>query len=905
MNFSNLKTKPKILIGICSPMILLLVLGGVAVYNINTIVKTSGWVDHTRVVLAEASGIIGSAVDMETGMRGYLLAGEEGFLDPYKGGEKQTYERIGSLKETVNDNPKQVKRLEEVEKILREWQSEVTEPTIGLRREIGDAKTMNDMADLVGEARGKKFFDKFRGQIATFIGREASLLKERRAEFQTAQGSVGENFKLVNDTVGWVDHTHVVLAQAASILAHAVDMETGMRGFLLAGREEFLAPYKNGQKAFFAGMKDLQKTVDDNPAQVARLKKTEKIIGDWIAQVTDPAIKMRRQVGPGKGSVTLQDIETLVAAKKGKVFFDAFRAGIAEFSKIEADLMAKRQQTAVTAKKKVDDGLAVMKTNEGWVTHTYEVIERANSILASAVNMETGMRGYLLAGEEGFLAPYTDGSKRFFELTASLSKTVNDNPAQVKLLAETVDNIKAWKSEVTEPTIALRRQIGDAKTMDDMADVVGQAKGKVYFDKFRQIMADFGAEEEGLMKQRQEDNLSTVSNTYFIIAACIILAIAIGVTLAWLIGNAIANPIILMTRTMGELAEGNLEVDIPAQGRVDEIGDMAATVQVFKDNAIKVKEMTAEQEASRADQEAKEKHDQEEKEAAAKRTEEEKRETMVKLADDFETSVGQVVQSVTSSSAQMKASAQAMSSTAEETDSQSTAVAAAAEQASANVQTVAAAAEELSASIAEIGRQVTKSSEIAGDAVEKAQQTDEQVRGLANAANKIGEVVEMITDIAEQTNLLALNATIEAARAGDAGKGFAVVASEVKSLAAQTAKATDEISAQIDGIQAATDDAVSAIQDIGKTIGDVNDITTTIAAAVEEQSAATEEIARNVQQAAQGTDEVTLNITGVTKAASETGEAAGEILKVSGGLEDQSEMLRHEVEKFLETVRAA
>jgi methyl-accepting chemotaxis protein len=214
MKFSNLKTKPKILIGICSPMVLLLILGGISVYNINTIVDTNERVSHTHEVLGSAADIVGSAVDMETGMRGYLLAGKEVFLAPYKGGEKATYERIKALQEVVNDNPKQVERLVEMEKILREWQAKVTEPTIVLRRNIGDAKTMNDMAALVGEARGKKIFYKFRGQIGTFIGREADLLKQRRAEFQTAQGSVGENFKMVNDSVGWVNHTHEVLAQA-------------------------------------------------------------------------------------------------------------------------------------------------------------------------------------------------------------------------------------------------------------------------------------------------------------------------------------------------------------------------------------------------------------------------------------------------------------------------------------------------------------------------------------------------------------------------------------------------------------------------------------------------------------------------------------------------------------------
>ncbi len=196
IKFANLKTKPKILISICSPLVLLMMLGGVSVYSINSIVGTNERVNHTQVVLGDAAAIVGSAVDMETGMRGYLLAGQDGFLDPYRGGEEATYNGIKALQETVNDNPKQVERLAAAEKVLREWQANVTEPTIALRRDIGDAQTMNDMAKLVGEARGKVYFDKFRGQIATFIGREATLLSERRGEFQAAQGAVGENFGL-------------------------------------------------------------------------------------------------------------------------------------------------------------------------------------------------------------------------------------------------------------------------------------------------------------------------------------------------------------------------------------------------------------------------------------------------------------------------------------------------------------------------------------------------------------------------------------------------------------------------------------------------------------------------------------------------------------------------------------
>ena len=881
--FSNLKTKPKILMGILSPMILLFILGGVSISSVSSIVDTNKWVEHTNNVLGDAASIVGSAVDMETGMRGYLLAGEEGFLDPYTGGEKATYEGIDALKQTVNDNPKQVERLEEVERILREWQEQVTEPTIALRREIGDADTMNDMAALVGEARGKVFFDAFREQIATFIGREAALLSERRSEFQGAQTSVGENFGLVQNTTGWVGHTHEVLAAAAQLLADAVDMETGMRGYLLAGEESFLEPYNNGKTAFFEGMQALKKTVGDNPAQVERLQETETIISNWVEQVTEPAIALRRQVSAG--TRTLQDVQNLVNRKVGKKFFDAFRAQIAAFSQVERNLMAEREETAAGAGTKVSTDLQVMNENEAWVTHTYGVIEQANQVLAAAVDMETGMRGYLLAGQDEFLAPYTDGARKFFALVASLSQTVNDNPAQVQLLAELEQTIREWQENVTEPAIALRRNIGDAKTMDDMADLIGEARGKKYFDAFRQIMGDFQAEESGLMVQRQESNTATVDFTYMIIGICIAVAVAIGIVLAWIIGNGIANPIRRMTEAMGLLAERDMEAEIPGTDRSDEIGAMAGAVQVFKDSMIEADRLA---EAARK----------EEKDRA------ERTRNMEELTSAFDDKAGEMTQALSTSATELQATAQNMATTAEQSSRQTGAVATASEEATANVQTVAAATEELSKSIEEIGRHVGQSNTIAQRAVEEAGRTNDTVKGLVDAAQKIGEVVDLISDIAEQTNLLALNATIEAARAGDAGKGFAVVASEVKSLANQTAKATEEIAAQINAMQAVSGEAVGAIEGIGSTIGEISEIATTIASAVEEQGAATHEIARNVQEAASGNQEVSSNIGGVTEAAAETGKAADQVLSAAGELSQQSENLRNQVDGFLKNVRA-
>ena len=358
-----------------------------------------------------------------------------------------------------------------------------------------------------------------------------------------------------------------------------------------------------------------------------------------------------------------------------------------------------------------------------------------------------------------------------------------------------------------------------------------------------------------------------------------------GLVIAAILGSLISNPVISMTKAMGSLAEGDLSANIPAQGRGDEIGDMAGAVQVFKDNAIRTKELEAEAEKQKI------------------RAEEEKKALMMKMADDFQASVGGVVNAVSSAATEMQSSATALSATAEQTSNQATTVAAASEEASTNVQTVASASEELSSSISEISRQVAQSTQIANSAVAEVEGANEKVKGLAEAANKIGEVVALITDIADQTNLLALNATIEAARAGDAGKGFAVVASEVKNLATQTAKATEEIAAQIGGIQGATEEAVVAIGSIGSTINEMSEISSAIAAAVEEQGAATQEIARNVEQAAQGTGEVSSNITDVQQAAGETGSSAGQMLSAATELSQQSETLRSEVDKFLENIR--
>ncbi|MBJ3778412.1 methyl-accepting chemotaxis protein [Acuticoccus mangrovi] len=526
--------------------------------------------------------------------------------------------------------------------------------------------------------------------------------------------------------------------------------------------------------------------------------------------------------------------------------------------------------------------LGFLNKSSQWQTHTYEVLGQLDRVLLAMVNQETGLRGYLVAGDTAFLEPYNAGVRQY-ETAFGAAKTLTaDNAKQQARLDRLNGLAMTWRGDIAEREIAL---MGNPATQEQARAMESSGAGKASMDGFRALLSEIANVERDLLSVREEAQAGATTSATSVIVVGSLVTAGLFCLLGLMLAKTIARPIGMMTAVMHRLAAGDVSAEVPSQERGDEIGKMAQAVEIFRENAI---ERIRLEEGQKAD-------------AAALQ---QRGNRMTELSARFEATVGGVAEGVLHAAGELDVTAKALGDTLSQTAQQARTVADGAEQVESTFETIASAAAELSSSISEIRSQVTQSAEITSDAVAEAGRTNIEMGQLAETSQRIGTVVGLIRDIAEQTNLLALNATIEAARAGEAGKGFAVVATEVKSLAEQTGKATEDITQQISGIQAATRSSVTAIEAIGQTVERIAAIASSIAASVEEQGAATEEIARNASHASSHTRDVTANIKVVSASTQSLNERAAKVRQSSADLSRRGEDLRKEVGDFVGAITA-
>lgn len=621
--------------------------------------------------------------------------------------------------------------------------------------------------------------------------------------------------------------------------------------------EEFLAPYNNGKRKFNLLVNQLKKTVSDNPSQVVLLGEIEKNILEWQMNIAKPIIKQRSKVGQ-LGESTMNDIVKIVGEAKGKTYFDKFHSQIDLFINREEKLMKTRQAGAESIFHETRNNIKDLQSAFKMVDHTHKVIQEAMKIEASAVNMETGMRGYLLAGREELLDPYKTGENKFGQLVKNLQGVVDDNPPQVELLGSINQTINTWKYEVTQPMIELRRKIGDAKTMNDLSKLVAQAKGKVFFDKFRDQIKLFSDREEKLMIQRRKDAEGTAIRTKQIIIYGVFITIILSLFLSLYLAKNIKKSILKIVHTMKAISQGDMTQRLDTDMN-DEIGDLSKSVNMMTNDLSSMISKIQGNSDILSDASSQ----------------------LATVSSEMATSANEMTEqsnSVASITEQMSVNINTMASAVEQMSNSTGSVSSVANEMSDQMNSVTKTIEDMNNSIVGIKNNSTEGIRIAEEAMEMSDTATKTMNVLSDAAGEIGKVTDTIKSIAEKTNLLALNATIEAASAGSAGKGFAVVANEIKELANRSAQAAEDIANRISGVQNNSSEAVNVIEKVSNIIKKINDSINVTTSSVEAQTQTSNDISSNVSVANDGIKNMAISINEISKGANEiagnTGEAA-------------------------------
>jgi len=848
----NMGLRNKIMLTSTAPLILVLILGIVSFMSIKSLLKTSGWVNHTHDVVEHAMKIEKLIVDMETGERGFLIAGKDEFLEPYNNGRKNVKLMIAETKELVSDNPKQVERITEIEDAINSWHEKAAGPEIEKRREVVlGAEAAANFKMLQARTIGKEIFDSLRESLQVID-----------TKFTNAGNQKGR-----------------YLLQSTTL--DLVNMETGQRGFLLTGQEGSLAPYNDGLISFKSHIEEMKNLIKTNSSGVTRgdINKVGSKASRWMEKAANPEIEARREMN--KVTAVMADVTALIEAGTGKEFMDAMRVQLETFKGEEQTLMKVREADAQSTS---STALLVI------VLGTLLTI-----LIATVVS-------FIISGK------ITVALKKVIDKITIMAKgdlkqemVVIDTKDETGELGNSYNKLLASLQEISEQAVEISRDRLDSEILNkkiegDLGEEFFQLTKKMkWFSNQANIIADNDLNN----KELEDDARGSLGSAMASMVKSLRLQAKRDEEAKQEI-QKLADETQQQAEREKEQAVENRQKDEKAKQEIQKLAD--ETQQQAEREKEQAEELGRKVDAMLEVVHAAGTGDLT-KEVTVRGTDsigqmgEGLDKFFSKLRKDIR-SIGENVETLATTSEEMAVSSEQMTANAEQTSDQANLAATASEEVTANINTVASGSEEMTTSIKEIATNSAQAASVAAEAVETAERTNATIKQLAQSSAEIGEVIKVITSIAEQTNLLALNATIEAARAGEAGKGFAVVANEVKDLATQTGQATEDISKRIVSIQDDTKEAVTAMGEIGKVINQIHDISNTIASAVEEQTATTDEIARNVNEAAKGTQQISVNIASVAENAVSTTKGSMDNLSSSKSLSNMATTLRGLVSQF-------